>query len=462
MDAAAPVSLHDALAARRSVIADRWYRAVARTGFAPLGGPEVRARLLALTDRAIAALLAEPFEPAEARAIGAALAALHYLDPAALESTLVVLGRELLADVPPAALPLFSPRLTTLLGALARGYYAAARATILAEQEAARAPLLVEQRRIEVALRASETRLRAVVMNSPVMLFALDRHGIFTLAEGKGLAALGLTREAIVGRAVEELFAAVPTLARDVRRALAGQDCTVIAEVGERVVEARHTPIRNGAGAIVGVIGVATDITARQRAEGRLRTVVDHAPVILFATDRAEVFTLSEGRGLIPLGRRPGELVGQSAWASALSVPGLAEDLRRALDGAAFAATATVRGVTFEIHYVPLRDPQGVPSGVSGVAVDITARVAAERAARRLAIHLSPQEARVLPLLARADLRTYRAIGVVTYMAGETARGHAKAIARKFGLATSARAAIVTVAQELGLLEEPPAPPPER
>ncbi len=93
MDAAAPVSLHDALAARRSAIADRWYRAVARTGFAPLGGPEVRARLLALTDRAIAALLAEPFEPAEARAIGAALAALHYLDPAALESTLVVLGR---------------------------------------------------------------------------------------------------------------------------------------------------------------------------------------------------------------------------------------------------------------------------------------------------------------------------------------------------------------------------------
>jgi len=39
-------------------------------------------------------------------------------------------------------------------------------------------------------------------------------------------------------------------------------------------------------------------------------------------------------------------------------------------------------------------------------------------------------------------------------MGGETACGHAKAIARKLGLATSARAAIVTVAQELDLLGE--------
>ncbi len=170
------------------------------------------------------------------------------------------------------------------------------------------------------------------------------------------------------------------------------------------------------------------------------------------------MFTLSEGRGLATLGRRSGELVGQSAWASALPVPGLPEDLRRALDGEAFAATATVRGVTFEIRYVPLHDPQGVPSGVSGVAVDISARVAAERAARRLALHLSPTEARVLPLLARTDLRTYREIGALLYMAGETARGHAQAIARKLGLATGERAAIAAAARDLGLVTEPTPP----
>jgi len=461
MDAATQAPLHTLLGARRAAIADRWYHAVAHTGFAPFSGREVRARLLALTDRVIATLLADPFASREARAIGGALADLHYLHPAALEGTLTVLGEDLAAAVPPEALPTVQPRLAALLGAAAHGYYAAARAAILAEQEAARAPQLAEQQRIEAALRASEARLRAVVANSPVMLFALDRDGVFTFAEGKGLVMLGLTREQIIGQPVEDLFAAVPTLVRDVRRALTGEDCAAVAALGELVIEARHTPVRDGTGAVIGVIGVAFDITARVRAEERLQMVVDHAPIILFATDRAGVITLSEGWGLAALGHQPGELVGQSAWANAVLVPNLPGALRRALAGEAFTAITTVHGATFEIHYVPLRDPHGALAGVSGVALDITARVAAERAARRLAIHLSPQEVRVLPLLARTDLHTYREIGVVTYMAGETVRGHAKAIARKLGLATGDRAAIVTAVWELGLLEESLAPPPE-
>ena len=467
MDAAAQTHLRALLRAQRAGMADRWYRALAHTSFTPLDRHDVRAHLLALAGEAIDLLLADTFAPTEARAIGRAVAALHYLHPTALGCTLEVLAGALVADLPAADQAVLHPRLAALLGAVAHGYYAQAHAMILAEQEATQRPLVVEYRHIAAALRASEARLQAVVTNLPVLVFALDPAGVFTFAAGKGLAALGLTPSAVVGQAVDTLLADAPTFARDVRRALAGEECVAVAALGGVTLEARHTPMRDATGAVVGAIGVAIDIGERVRAaaelrarEEQLRTVVSSVPLILFAVDRAGTITLSAGRGLAALGRLPGELVGQSAWASALPVPGLAEDLRRALAGEAFTATATVRGVTFEIHYVPLRDPRGMTSGVSGVALDITARVAAERAARRLAIRLSPQEARVLPLLARADLRTYRAIGVVTYMAGETARGHAKAIARKFGLATSARAAIVTVAQELGLLEEPPAPPP--
>lgn len=267
MDAAAHTPLHDALTARRAAIADRWYRAVAHSGFAPFSGREAHARLLALTERAIAALLADPFVPEEARAIGIALADLHYLRPAALEGTLMVLGEDLAAGLPPAVLLTVQPRLATLLGGVAHGYYAAARAAILAEQEAARAPLLAEQQRVEAALRASEARLRAVVTNSPVMLFALNRDGVFTLAEGKGLAVLGLTPAAVVGQPVDTLFAAAPALAGEVRRTLAGEACAAIVEIGGIVIEARHTPERDEAGAIIGAIGVATDITERTRAE---------------------------------------------------------------------------------------------------------------------------------------------------------------------------------------------------
>ena len=51
---------------------------------------------------------------------------------------------------------------------------------------------ITEQKQAEVALRESDARLRTVIASIPVMVFALDRHGIFTFCDGKGLAALGL------------------------------------------------------------------------------------------------------------------------------------------------------------------------------------------------------------------------------------------------------------------------------
>src|SRR3954468_9846541 len=92
--------LADILHSHSEVIADRWQRAIAPTSFVSLSSREMRARLVALTTRAIDALLGEPFPRQEARAIGAELAALHYLHPDALSGTQEVLGQALLADLP--------------------------------------------------------------------------------------------------------------------------------------------------------------------------------------------------------------------------------------------------------------------------------------------------------------------------------------------------------------------------
>ena len=48
--------------------------------------------------------------------------------------------------------------------------------------------------------------------------------------------------------------------------------------------------------------------------EQRLRAVIEHAPIIVFAIDRDGIFTLSEGSGLKSLGLAPGQVVGQSAF----------------------------------------------------------------------------------------------------------------------------------------------------
>lgn len=396
MDAEICEHLLVTLRSRREAIADRWYCAVADTSYSSFDGAEVRGHLLELVDRASELLLAEPQMPVEARAIGAALATLHYLRPAALGRTVEVLSRELVANAPDTSLAALQPRLAALLGAVAHGYYDRARATILAEQEAARAPQVAELRRIEGALRTSEARLRGVATNVPVMLFALDRDGVFTFAAGQGLAAIGLTPEQIVGRPVFALFAEVPRLLDDVRRALAGEDCMAVAEVGAVVVEARHTPVRDESGTITGAIGVAFDITARMEAEAALRRARDFNAAIL-DTAGSLVVVLDRQGGVVRFNRACERLTGytfdevrgQPFWEIFL-LP----DERARVEGVFATLCAGHYPNEHENHWITkagerrliawantaLPDGAGVVAHVVGIGIDVTERRRAEAA----------------------------------------------------------------------------------
>jgi PAS domain S-box-containing protein len=117
------------------------------------------------------------------------------------------------------------------------------------------------------ALRTSEDRLRTVVENTPVVFFALDQQGRFILSEGKGLAALGLQSGQVVGQSALEVYRESPSALSGIRRALAGEEFSCVAEVAELVYEVWYSPVRNATGELIGTIGVATDITERKQAE---------------------------------------------------------------------------------------------------------------------------------------------------------------------------------------------------
>ncbi|HEV8304407.1 MAG TPA: PAS domain S-box protein [Gemmatimonadales bacterium] len=142
-----------------------------------------------------------------------------------------------------------------------------------------------ERVRQEHALRASKHRLRTVVAGAPVVLFALDRDGTFTMAEGKGLQALGVRPGQLVGRSFFELLAGLPQALAELKRALAGEAFTSTVEIFGFEFEAWYSPVRERDGTVSGVVGVATDITQRRRAEAALRrsdeatrALVQHAP----------------------------------------------------------------------------------------------------------------------------------------------------------------------------------------
>ena len=130
---------------------------------------------------------------------------------------------------------------------------------------------LAERRQVEEALRESEERLRTLVTNAPVILFAIDGEGVFTVAEGRGMTPVGLRPDEHVGRSVFDVYSDTAGVIDAARRALAGEAFSETVETENRVFEAYVTPLRDSDGAITGAIAVAAEVTERRRAEDALR-----------------------------------------------------------------------------------------------------------------------------------------------------------------------------------------------
>jgi PAS domain S-box-containing protein len=140
------------------------------------------------------------------------------------------------------------------------------------------------------SMRHLEEGLQAVVSNAPVILFAVDRDGVFRLSEGRALASLGLAPGQVVGLSAFEFYRDQPQIVAALRRALAGEDFTALVEVGDVAFETRYTPRRDGAGEVIGVTGVATDISERRRLETQLSESQRLAALGRLAANAADEF----------------------------------------------------------------------------------------------------------------------------------------------------------------------------
>ena len=144
---------------------------------------------------------------------------------------------------------------------------------------------ITEKKRAEEELAKTEQRLSAVIVNAPIILFALDHSGVFTLSEGKGLDALGLKPGELVGQSIFDVYRDAPQVISNVRRALAGESLTEVVEVNDLLFEAHYLPVFEEDGQVASVNGVAINITERKRAEEALqRTQAELAHVARVTT----------------------------------------------------------------------------------------------------------------------------------------------------------------------------------
>jgi PAS domain S-box-containing protein len=130
---------------------------------------------------------------------------------------------------------------------------------------------ITDRRIAELELKRAQEQLEVVVSNSPIVLFAIDANGRFTLSEGRGLELLGLEPGQVVGQSAFETYAGTPAVVESLRRALGGEEFTTVVEFGSLAFETCYTPMRDEKGDITGVIGLATDVTERRELEQQLR-----------------------------------------------------------------------------------------------------------------------------------------------------------------------------------------------
>lgn len=251
----------------------------------------------------------------------------------------------------------------------------------------------------EFLLKSLERTFGFVIQNAPIILFAVDHRGTFTVSEGKGLESLGLKPGEVVGMSVYDIYKDDPEIISYISRAIAGEEIGTILRVkggpGKgRVFSVRYIPVKNSDGSFAEVNGIAFDITNMIKAEEalretdeRLRLVLTNAPVFMFALDKKGKFTFAAGRGLRSLGLNQHEVVGKSIEDIFGRDPGISDFVKRALGGEEFNSIIKVksgrgRGVVFDVRYVPFRDAAGSMSGVVGVAVDVTTMKRTEEALR--------------------------------------------------------------------------------
>ncbi|MFP5245415.1 MAG: PAS domain-containing protein, partial [Thermoanaerobaculia bacterium] len=252
------------------------------------------------------------------------------------------------------------------------------------------------------ALKDTESRLRLFTEQIPARACVTDRDLRVVWDAGAAFP----DSSSAVGKSVPEPFAQSPDRDRVLegcRRALAGESTTLEINDGTSAAHLRLVPFRDPAGTVIGVVGIAFDITDRVRSEEQMRAgerllqrVLDTLPVGVVVMNRAGDVLLHNPAaariwdGMIVSGsdrwtkseafwRGSGQKIEAGEWAS-----------RRALERGQTSRDELIDIHTFEgvsktikNYAAPIQDANGVITGAVVVNEDVTERVRAEETLRR-------------------------------------------------------------------------------
>jgi PAS domain S-box-containing protein len=275
-----------------------------------------------------------------------------------------------------------------------------------------------ERDRLERDLRASEDRYRNLASSSPDMVFATDAEGRYTFLSDRASTMLGWDLEASLGRPFVEFVApGWEAEAAASYRAVIDHPSTVHS-VRIDFLDGSGAPrpleinvlAKVEDGVIVGINGVARDISERLRlerelsqSEERYRFLVQNSPDIVFATDAEGRFTFLSDAIERVTGHRAADMIGRhftslidqttgpvagNRWAELVANPEREQQAALVLVG------PDGRRVPVDVRAIGVTDDDGRFAGIQGATRDVSDQVRLENELRRQAGELAAGEER--------------------------------------------------------------------
>ncbi|WP_434425556.1 STAS domain-containing protein [Nannocystis pusilla] len=220
--------------------------------------------------------------------------------------------------------------------------------------------------------------LTGLLESESTTLIGIDAGEVLTLAEGRGLGAMGVVGTATVGASLAAALGEHPELVELFRRSLRGERVRAENTYGQAYWLQSFYPLHGADGAIVGAAMLALDVTrdlTTVRQAHMLRELVNNLPTNVFAVDPRGVCEISEGGLLAQIGLKPGQNVGVNVFeAYNATIPDLANAMGAAFRGETRVIEFGFGDSLYSQTTLPRRDARGNYAGAYCIASDITQR----------------------------------------------------------------------------------------